>query len=82
MLHIVGTDGGESSLEHKPFREAQHLSSRSIGDVCAPACHTAWRCVQEADGSPCTSLMLEELLGCFCDTLCPHQTAATGLTEV
>lgn len=34
MLHIVGSDGGESSIEHKPFREAQHLSSRSIGGVC------------------------------------------------
>lgn len=40
-----------SPIEHKPFREAQHLSSRGAGYVCAPACRGAWRCLQEAGGA-------------------------------
>lgn len=73
------------NIEHKQFREAQLLASKSARYVCAASLLCCvWDVCRRQLGSPHSSLLLEELLGRLCGTLHPQhrgrQLTLAGLT--
>ncbi|XP_054671814.1 rho-associated protein kinase 1 isoform X4 [Grus americana] len=66
-------------IEHKQFREAQYLTSKSARYVRAAGLLCCMDTCRRRVGSPRTSLMLEELLVWLCGMLHPHQLPLTGM---